>query len=579
MGGALRSSVVRVLSGGFAISMIAAAAAAAVATPNAVADGHSNRWTSKSAGIAGGIWGDARRILSGSSGNLNGYGSSTAVACPAAGNCVVGGQSGNSTNVQPFVAAEVNRKWESSQLVPGIVALDGSGAGGVSGISCASAQRCAIVGTYIGGSFVDSYLNGVFQPAAALSGSTTIPSSGPSAAELDAVSCSHDGSCAAGGQYFDHTDTAQPFVVTEFKGKWGIPIEVPGSLISQDGKNPHASGSQVLSVSCGAPGSCVAGGYYETTLGLRAAFLVNEIDGEWRSAIPIAGLGGGPQKNSVVLTISCAGVGSCSAGGVASYGPFVVDEVGGRWGRAHEPVIKGVSNVRGYGYIAGVSCAAAGQCSAAGGVGGTHPQMFVVNELRGVWEDAIPIPGIAAAQSVVNAISCAAPLECSIGGNFERTTAPKSGSVVANEVRGVVEPAAVVPDTGASGAVSAQMQSISCASAGSCTAVGWSDGAPGVPEVALTADEMPAPSPMLSTVSPSAGRVSGGTRVILRGHGFKDSLAVMFGSGIGTHLIIIRDAELIVSAPPGRGTVEVVVDAEAGTSDRTKSTRYTYRQP
>jgi hypothetical protein len=67
------------------------------------------------------------------------------------------------------------------------------------------------------------------------------------------------GSCAAGGYYnYNSSGGIQAFVVTEAGGRWGKAVEVPGT--AAPGKLRL---SDVNSVSCGAAGSCTAGGFYD----------------------------------------------------------------------------------------------------------------------------------------------------------------------------------------------------------------------------------------------------------------------------------------------------------------------------
>ena len=71
---------------------------------------------------------------------------------------------------------------------------------------------------------------------------------------VNAVSCGSAGNCAAAGPY---DDLSGGFVATEKNGRWGKAIAVPG-LAALNTTND----AQVYSVSCGAAGSCAAGGYY-----------------------------------------------------------------------------------------------------------------------------------------------------------------------------------------------------------------------------------------------------------------------------------------------------------------------------
>ena len=516
----------------------------------------------------GGIWGSLVRVLGANSIEPDGVGGVTAISCPAVASCEAGGDAGLPRS-RPFVIAETKGTWGAPEVVPGVASLSGnsSGVGGVVGVSCWAVGSCVLAGDYPDGSFVDSEVDGSWQLATALAGFASIPSS---SLEVNAVSCSTGGSCAAGGTYTDNTGTSQPFVVNDSDGDWATPVEVPGGLISGDGKNARYPGSQVIAMACGAPGDCAAGGMFQSPIqaARRSAFLVNEVNGVWSDAITVPGVGDSNPAGSIIQTISCVRVGSCSAGGADSTGPFVIDESDGNWSAAHRFRLVGDVDANGVGTVAGVSCAAAGYCSAAGNLGGSKPGEFIANEVHGVWLDPIRVSGVTAGE--LYAIDCAAPEDCSASGTFNRTSKPSVGIVV-NEVHGDVEPAIGVPGTMGPSNFDTLMYVISCGSPGSCVTGGATD------SVAVLSTERPAGPPSLATVAPDRGRASGGTRVRLRGRGFRSALSVRFGSRLGTHIIVKGDSELIVSAPPGRGTVELTVETETGSTARSSRSRYTYQ--
>src|SRR5262250_1618242 len=60
-------------------------------------------------------------------------------------------------------------------------------------------------------------------------------------------------------------------------GSWGRAITVPGLAALNTGRNAN-----VLSVSCPAPGSCAAGGYYQNHG--KHGFVVSESNGRWHRA-------------------------------------------------------------------------------------------------------------------------------------------------------------------------------------------------------------------------------------------------------------------------------------------------------
>jgi hypothetical protein len=195
-------------------------------------------------------------------------------------------------------------------------------------------------------------------------------------------------------------------------GTWGTAREVAGAL--------NTGGSAgVSSVSCRSAGNCSAGGSATGTSGQLQAFVVNERNGTWGTAQKIAT---GPDAE--VGSVSCAGAGNCSAGGSYGRSPhfhaFVVNERNGTWGAAH--VVAGAAA-----QLISVSCASAGNCSASGSTisvsGSTASgQAFVVNERNGTWGAAQVVPGSAALNTGGNAqveqVSCALPGRCSAGGYF-----------------------------------------------------------------------------------------------------------------------------------------------------------------
>jgi hypothetical protein len=129
--------------------------------------------------------------------------------------------------------------------------------------------------------------------------------------EIDSVSCSSAGNCAAGGNYaYDRGGDMQGFVAVEQHGRWGRAIEVPGLAALSTGGY-----SEIDSVSCGSAGNCAVGGDYSDRRG-QQGFVAVRRHGRWATAIPVPGLealnkGGLADVNSV----SCAPAGSCAAGG------------------------------------------------------------------------------------------------------------------------------------------------------------------------------------------------------------------------------------------------------------------------
>src|SRR6476646_7229564 len=110
----------------------------------------------------------------------------------------------------------------------------------------------------------------------------------------------------------------------------------------------------------------------------------------WANAIEVPGTaalnGGG---NSVVISLSCSAAGECAAGGFYRDGSshlqaFVADEKKGVWGTAAEVPGTAALNGSGNARVLSVSCAAPGECAAAGSYrdGSNNSQAFVVSEKK-----------------------------------------------------------------------------------------------------------------------------------------------------------------------------------------------------
>ena len=91
------------------------------------------------------------------------------------------------------------------------------------------------------------------------------------AAQVYSVSCAAAGSCGAGGYYTDGSGHGQAFVASQVNGTWGKAIEVPGTAALNTGGN-----ARLYSVSCGAAGTCSAGGFYTDSSNHQQAFVVSQ---------------------------------------------------------------------------------------------------------------------------------------------------------------------------------------------------------------------------------------------------------------------------------------------------------------
>jgi hypothetical protein len=334
-------------------------------------------------------------------------------------------------------------------------------------ISCPSAGNCSAVGEdkETGAAFVMDETAGAWGKPKEMA-----------TGDLEAVSCTQAGDCVAGGAL---GYGQQAFSVTESNNTWGKPRAVPGSLDVD---------AAITSISCPTVGNCAAGGNYDAQPagplpGVGYPFVVNETDGTWGSAMRLKGpfdYTNSDDEVDTVTSISCSSPGNCSAGGF--YGAydgfqqaFVVTESDGAWGSAHETA--GSLDVGTRGYLESISCPTDGNCAATGTYldKSADWQAFVVDEVDGSWQ---PAQEIAKSLNVggyawMSSVSCPSAGNCSAAGYYANEAQGFVGLVV-TEVDGSWRSGQAIATSPIADA-EAEVNSISCPAVGSCAAGGVVD--------------------------------------------------------------------------------------------------------
>jgi hypothetical protein len=430
----------------------------------------------------------------------------SALSCASPGNCGAGGSYTSRLGyTQAFAVTQKDGTWGQAQQVPGTVALNAGGQYGagaaITAIACPSAGDCTAVGSYedslrYGRVFVVTETSGRWGQAQEIPGTKKLGLGGAYTG-VSSVSCSGARNCAVGGSYehgFGPAQTAyQAFVAGERYGTWAQAGQVPGSAALNRAAG-NSAGALVTSVSCTSAGNCSAGGSYQSDALHTQAFVVTEKDGTWGQAEEVPGtaaLNRGPAAGgAAVAAVSCASAGNCGAGG--SYEDragrtelFVSSETGGAWSTARELPGLARLNRGGLATLTQMSCAAPGECSAGGSYTARRgrTQAFVAVERNGVWAPAERVPGTAAlnagGQAEVESVSCATPGYCSAGGYYAAARGREYAFVV-TERDGVWGRAQEVPGTAALNVGGdAAVTSVSCAAAGQCSAGGGYRGSAG----------------------------------------------------------------------------------------------------
>jgi hypothetical protein len=300
-------------------------------------------------------------------------------------------------------------------------------------VSCPSQGNCAAVGTYSDSTseqvFVVDETGGSWGTAEEVPGL-----GGHLLATVDSVSCASTGNCAAGGQYDDGT-AWQAFVVDQTGGTWGSAQEVPGSAAL----NTYGA-ANIDSVACPSAGNCTATGTVADVATLYThgwapqAFVVDETGGTWGTVKLLPDTtppqpGGSYPTGSVFSSVSCASAGNCVAAGDIYPGPAIIaEEHGGSWGAAQQ--IPGAAATS----ALSVSCPSAGNCAVGGLSTANDSAPLVMNETDGSWGTPQEVPGSAADDIwTVTSMSCPSAGYCTAGGTYYSNSARTSLGFVVDE--------------------------------------------------------------------------------------------------------------------------------------------------
>ena len=353
--------------------------------------------------------------------------------CVAAGSCAAGGNFGGAGRpLEPMVATQSHGRWSRGTplLLPANAAAQPYAQ--VSGLACHSTGNCVAVGDYQYGrsgslqAFIAIESRGRW--ARAFTPRLPTNAASPSSAQLEAVTCTSNGSCDAVGTYQDPAGNAQTMVVAKPpSGPWGQAIEIASP--PNAAANPDAL---MTGIACTAPGSCVTVGNYSVSATQFAAMGAVEVRGAWHRATQIAlPRGAIPGTFTAISSISCPTASQCL--GVGQYPvsatqsrAMAVTESRGRFGRAVPitAVPPGSSPVPST-YLLGVSCRPSGLCLAVGGGRNSagHSVAMYMTRSAGRWRATFLAPprGATSGQrqlSVLYSVSCPGWSHCGAVGYY-----------------------------------------------------------------------------------------------------------------------------------------------------------------
>jgi hypothetical protein len=253
---------------------------------------------------------------------------------------------------------------------------------------------------------------------------------------------------------------------------------------------PGATFAELDSVSCGSAGNCTAVGQYADSSGNGQGLLLTQTAGTWAVGVaaPVPANSATP-PSAVLQSVSCPSAGNCTAIGryADSSGNgqlMLLTQTAGTWTPAVEAELPpGAANYE----LDSVSCGSAGYCAAVGHYfdPSGNSQGLVLTETAGTWtpgvEAALPA-NAAGTQARLDSVSCASAGNCTAvgqytdsSGNYQQVLVTQTAGTWAPGVEAALPADFPVPYYFES------YDSVSCASAGNCAAVAYyADDGPGL---------------------------------------------------------------------------------------------------
>jgi Bacterial Ig-like domain (group 3)/Pentapeptide repeats (8 copies) len=460
------------------------------------------------------------------------------LSCASAGNCTaVGDYTDSSGNQQGLLLSQAAGTWATGVEAP-LPANAGGRPGGVTvyGVSCASAGNCTAVGYYSDSS---GDRQGLLLTQTAGTWAAGVEAPLPASASADpfvnvlSVSCALAGNCTAVGAYTDSSGNQQGVLLTQTSGTWAAGVEAP--LPANAGSSQQFS-TEFGSVSCASPGNCTAVGSYTDSSGYAQGLLLTQTSGTWATGIeaPLpANAVPAPSfaAEAYLGEVSCVSAGNCTAVGNYYDAPgfyqiqgLLLTQTSGTWAAGTETSLPADAATYTGVSLAAVSCASAGNCTAVGSYdnsSGTEALRdtsgLLLTQTSGTWapvvEASLPPDAAANGEAGFASVSCASAGNCTASGDYGDRSGYAQG-MLATETSGTWAAAIglALPANAAPGQQS-DLGPVSCASAGNCTAVGYYTDTSGYQQGVLVTTTAPAQQPTSTTLVSSANPSAAGQAV------------------------------------------------------------------
>ena len=250
-------------------------------------------------------------------------------------------------------------------------------------------------------------------------------------AGFNAISCASAGNCTVAGQFEDAAGYNEAFTQSETNGVWGT--SAPATFAP--GVQNASPDDNFSAISCASAGNCTAVGQFEDAAGYNEAFTQSETNGVWGTSAPATfapGVQNTIDPNADFNAVSCASAGNCTVAGqfldaAYNYEAFTQSETNGVWALSVPATFaSGVQGLSSSDAFTAISCASAGNCTAAGYFydAAGFDEAFTQSETNGIWALSVPASFASGVQNFsrpwagFTAISCASAGNCTAAGQF-----------------------------------------------------------------------------------------------------------------------------------------------------------------
>jgi hypothetical protein len=258
---------------------------------------------------------------------------------------------------------------------------------------------------------------------------------------VNSVVCASAGYCAAVGEYKDTTGSSQALVATQSAGgAWqASELTLPAGATT----TANAQDGALNSVVCTSAGNCVAAGDYIDTGTRRQPMVATQsAGGAWQASeltLPANANTTNGVQNSSLYSVACASAGNCVAVGeykdttTSEQAMVATQSAGGAWQASELTLPANATTTAGAqsAVLSSVACGSAGNCAAGGLYGdttGSEQALVATQSAGGVWQASeLTLPAdsnTTAGQqtAIVNSVVCASAGYCAAVGEYKDTT-------------------------------------------------------------------------------------------------------------------------------------------------------------